>query len=800
MKKKIMAMMLAAACIGTGTLNYATEVNAAEQGTAFIMGDVNDDGAFSISDVVLLQKWLLGVPDTHLANWKAADFCADNKLNALDMTLMKRALLYGGTVQSDTDLKTKFPEYYDQETFKGLEVYLWQETDGGYKCGLLMGTNRNKTDEEIIALTNNGATIEEMKVILSSYSINDDMIVIIPIRISEASYEIMDSDFESVRKMFWGDDSIEPPADHIAPLGFKTADDAIKEIIQSDLSEIEGYAQMFERFRNDGFIYHFTDAENAVTLQEDRTNAAVWLMPYDYFEDTGILYHVAYQGKDYQVYYYFNDPAFPESDLWDYMEQRLHTENINVVDEKYGIVEHSNGGHPVVSAYFAIDDTHYCKVKTFEPEDALKDFLQVLNHDKLDIADNSIDDPVVPMTAQPIGYKDMESAIEAIHNNDVNAYPEQYYDNYRKMFDRFSEDGFIYHFADDENAITLREDHPNAAVWLMPYANYEDTGVLYHVAYQGKYYQVYYYFNDPAYTVSDLWEYIEQRLGIKNFNVVDEKYGIVDNSNGEQSVVSAYFAIDDTHYCKVKTFEQEDALMDFLQVLNYEKLDIADNSEVFVPVNSSDTDLDKSAIAGKIFAYEKEGAGGYCTLSFNENGRFLYSPGKLSSYMDGGDWKIDGDTVSLIGMENKTIYLKITDDTLVYIAEGSDEFPYMDIKDGEKFVIYRPEISADKFQLNSRYSEYGLGDPKVELDLIVSELPEFCYVEDVRLYDEDDNFIGMMSPAMDADIWNYLVDCHVTEECSKTYYTLSKIRCGEKTYLNDVRSEITVNFKATPAP
>ena len=215
---------------------------------------------------------------------------------------------------------------------------------------------------------------------------------------------------------------------------------------------------------------------------------------------------------------------------------------------------------------------------------------------------------------------------------------------------------------------------------------------------------------------------------------------------------------------------------------------------------SSTTSTDNSVIAGKIFAYEKEGAGGYCTLSFNENGRFLYSPGKLSSYMGGGDWKIDGDTVSLIGMVDKTIYLKITDDTLVYIAEGSDEFPYMDIKDGEKFGIYRPEISSDYFQLNSRYSEYGLGNPKVELNLMASELPEFCYVENVKLYDEDDNFIGMMSPAMDADIWGYLIDCNITEECSKTYYTLTKIRCGQKTYLDDVRSEITVNFKGTPAP
>ena len=58
-----------------------------------MMGDVNDDGSFNVSDVVLLQKWLLAVPDTHLANWKAADFCEDNKLDVFDLCLMKRALI-----------------------------------------------------------------------------------------------------------------------------------------------------------------------------------------------------------------------------------------------------------------------------------------------------------------------------------------------------------------------------------------------------------------------------------------------------------------------------------------------------------------------------------------------------------------------------------------------------------------------------------------------------------------------------------------------------------------------------------
>ena len=59
----------------------------------YLMGDVNNDGEFNVADVVLLQKWLLAVPDTHLANWKAVDFCNDNKLDVFDLCLMKRELI-----------------------------------------------------------------------------------------------------------------------------------------------------------------------------------------------------------------------------------------------------------------------------------------------------------------------------------------------------------------------------------------------------------------------------------------------------------------------------------------------------------------------------------------------------------------------------------------------------------------------------------------------------------------------------------------------------------------------------------
>lgn len=58
-----------------------------------VAGDVDGDGKLTVTDAVLLQKWLLAVPDTRLADWKAADFTGDGVLDVFDLGLMKRALL-----------------------------------------------------------------------------------------------------------------------------------------------------------------------------------------------------------------------------------------------------------------------------------------------------------------------------------------------------------------------------------------------------------------------------------------------------------------------------------------------------------------------------------------------------------------------------------------------------------------------------------------------------------------------------------------------------------------------------------
>ena len=109
-----------------------------------------------------------------------------------------------GCDQTSKDLQKAFPEYYNLDVFKGIEVYVWQTENGEYRCGAMSGTNRSKTIEEITALTRNSASIEEMKQILSSYHVDEEYFIIIPITITSSDYEIVSSDFEKINEVFWG--------------------------------------------------------------------------------------------------------------------------------------------------------------------------------------------------------------------------------------------------------------------------------------------------------------------------------------------------------------------------------------------------------------------------------------------------------------------------------------------------------------------------------------------------------------------------------------------------------------------
>ena len=110
----------------------------------YLMGDVNNDGEFNVADVVLLQKWLLAVPDTHLANWKAVDFCNDNKLNVFDLCLMKRELIRKGVttyVKPDHEILYGSPIGVEAEE---ISMYLGPDTSYNIVTTIPQGTILNE--------------------------------------------------------------------------------------------------------------------------------------------------------------------------------------------------------------------------------------------------------------------------------------------------------------------------------------------------------------------------------------------------------------------------------------------------------------------------------------------------------------------------------------------------------------------------------------------------------------------------------------------------------------------------------
>lgn len=67
----------------------APETNAEES----LFGDLNADAQLTLTDAVILQKYLLGVGELDRQFWKNADLNADQQVDVLDLVLLKRAIL-----------------------------------------------------------------------------------------------------------------------------------------------------------------------------------------------------------------------------------------------------------------------------------------------------------------------------------------------------------------------------------------------------------------------------------------------------------------------------------------------------------------------------------------------------------------------------------------------------------------------------------------------------------------------------------------------------------------------------------
>ena len=113
--------------------------------------------------------------------------------------------VYESESKSDVEkLREKYPEYFKLSAFKGIEIYVWEMAEGSYQCGMMSGTNRNKTDEEIQALAQRPLSIEEAKLILKELGIGQEYFIVIPVvqPVSSYRYVIDDAYRGKVNKLF----------------------------------------------------------------------------------------------------------------------------------------------------------------------------------------------------------------------------------------------------------------------------------------------------------------------------------------------------------------------------------------------------------------------------------------------------------------------------------------------------------------------------------------------------------------------------------------------------------------------
>ncbi|MEE1504161.1 MAG: M56 family metallopeptidase [Acutalibacteraceae bacterium] len=100
-------------------------------------------------------------------------------------------------------LENIYPQFFDVSTDGGLTVYIWQMAEDDYKC-YLVNTAQEAISDNSFAYAG-GATISEMRAILSTYDVNNEDVTIQPVinPLSSYFYEIDDIYCKYIKDLFW---------------------------------------------------------------------------------------------------------------------------------------------------------------------------------------------------------------------------------------------------------------------------------------------------------------------------------------------------------------------------------------------------------------------------------------------------------------------------------------------------------------------------------------------------------------------------------------------------------------------
>ena len=102
-------------------------------------------------------------------------------------------------------LREKYTSFFNISTDEGLIIYVWQMDEDDYRCYPVSRFIESFIDRSFAFEI--GATIREMRTILTTYDIEKEDIAIQPIinPLSDYEYEINDEYRERVTELFWQD-------------------------------------------------------------------------------------------------------------------------------------------------------------------------------------------------------------------------------------------------------------------------------------------------------------------------------------------------------------------------------------------------------------------------------------------------------------------------------------------------------------------------------------------------------------------------------------------------------------------
>ena len=131
--------------------------------------------------------------------------------------------------------------------------------------------------------------------------------------------------------------------------------------------------------------------------------------------------------------------------------------------------------------------------------------------------------------------------------------------------------------------------------------------------------------------------------------------------------------------------------------------------------------------AEKRYTYEGKGFGGDFAITVRDDGTFTYYEGMLSSHLGNGTWAVSGDILTLTDRKGaepvRVNRFRMEGDDLVFLAEGSDNFLYVQLSEGERFY---GEALPDTPSGVTKWLDYTEEPSQMDWDgEETMELPEF---------------------------------------------------------------------------